>query len=339
MAGWNTKSAEDMARPEQDTRAMSSHPTSSILDAIGNTPLIKLNSFHRWIPEKVQIYAKAEFKNPGGSVKDRPAKKMILEAIRSGELNKEKTILDSTSGNTGIGYALIAAALGYKLELVMPENASEKKRVIEALGAKTIFTDPLEGSDGAILEAHRRLKENPAKYFMPDQYNNPNNWKAHYETTAEEIWQQTQGKLTHFVAGIGTSGTLMGTGRRLRELNPKIQIVAVEPHDDLHGLEGLKHMESSIVPQIYDPSVHDRKIPVFTEDAYEMTCRLARQEGILVGYSSGAALQASYQIANEIKEGLIVTVFPDGGDRYLHTQFWDEVLKYWEAHWKYFEER
>ncbi|MBI3012626.1 MAG: cysteine synthase family protein [Elusimicrobia bacterium] len=310
----------------------------SVLDAIGNTPLIKLSSFQRWIPKGVSIYAKAEFRNPGGSVKDRPAKKMILEAVRSGQLTTDKTILDSSSGNTGIGYALIAAALGFKLELVMPENASEKKRIIESFGAKVIFSDPLEGSDGAILDAQKIYRQNPGKYYMPDQYNNPNNWKAHYETTAEEIWKQTEGKLTHFVAGIGTSGTLMGNGRRLRELNPSIQIIAVEPAGDLHGLEGLKHMASSIVPGIYDPSVHQRKIPVFTEDAYEMTCRLARQEGILAGYSSGAALQACYQIANEIKEGMIVTVFPDSGDRYLRTQFWEEVLKYWEEHWKFFEE-
>ena len=309
----------------------------SVLDAIGNTPLIKISSLQKWVPKKVSIYAKAEFANPGGSVKDRPARKMILEAIKSGQLTKEKTILDSSSGNTGIGYAMIAAALGYKLEIVMPENASEKRRTIEALGAQVIFTDPLEGSDGAILEAQSIYQKNPGKYFMPDQYNNPNNWKAHYETTAEEIWKQTEGRLTHFVAGIGTSGTLMGNGRRLKELNPKIQIVAVEPAGDLHGLEGLKHMASSIVPGIYDPKVYDRKISVFTEDAYEMTCRLARQEGILAGYSSGAALQACYQIANEIEEGRIVTVFPDGGDRYLRTQFWDEVLKYWEEHWKSFD--
>jgi len=307
---------------------------NSILDSIGNTPLIKLNSFQRWIPEKAAIYAKAEFQNPGGSVKDRPAKKMILEAIKSGELTKEKTIIDSTSGNTGIGYSLVAAALGYKLEIVMPENASGKRRVSEALGAKVTFTDPLEGSDGAIIEAKKIYDANPGKYYMPDQYNNPNNWKAHYETTAEEIWKQTDGKLTHFVAGIGTSGTLMGTGRRLKELNNKIQIIAVEPAGDVHGLEGMKHMASSIVPGIYDEKVHDRKISVHTEDAYEMTCRLARQEGILCGYSSGAALQACYDLAHEIKQGFIVTVFPDGGDRYLRTQFWDEVLRYWEQHWK-----
>ena len=307
---------------------------NSILGAIGNTPLIKLSSFEKWIPKGVTIHAKAEFKNPGGSVKDRPAKKMILEAVRKGLLTKDRTILDSTSGNTGIGYAIVAAALGYKLELVMPENASEKRRIIEALGAQVTFTDPLEGSDGAILEAKKIFEADPGKYYMPDQYNNPDNWKAHYETTAEEIWAQTGGKLTHFAAGIGTSGTLMGIARRLKELNPKIQIIAVEPAGDLHGLEGMKHMASSIVPGIYDASVHDRKISVFTEDAYEMTCRLARQEGMLCGYSSGAALQACYELANQIKEGMIVTVFPDGGDRYLRTQFWEEVLKYWEEHWK-----
>ncbi len=307
---------------------------NSILDSIGNTPLIRLSSFKQWIPPKVEIYAKAEFLNPGGSIKDRPAKKMILEAIKSGELTKDKIILDSTSGNTGIGYALVAAALGYRLELYMPENASEKRRIIETLGARVVFTDPLEGSDGAIIEAKRVYDANPGKYYMPDQYSNPNNWKAHYETTAEEIWKQTDGKLTHFVAAIGTSGTLMGTGRRLHELNPKIKVVAVEPSVDVHGLEGMKHMASSIIPGIYDESVYDVKVPVHTEDAYEMTCRLARQEGILCGYSSGAALQACYELALDLKEGTIVTVFPDRGERYLQTVFWDEVLKYWEGHWK-----
>ena len=311
--------------------------SSRILDAIGNTPLLKLVSFQQWIPESVSLFAKAEFKNPGGSVKDRPAKRMIMEAIKSGRLTKDKIILDSSSGNTGIAYAMIAAALGYRLELVMPENASEKKKIIESYGARVIFTDPLEGSDAAILEARRMHQANPGKYFMPDQYNNDDNWKAHYETTAEEIWRQTSGQVTHFLAGIGTSGTLMGTGRRLKELSPKIEIIAVEPATDIHGLEGLKHMASSIIPGIYDESVFDRKISVFTEDAYEMTCRLARQEGVLVGYSSGAALQAAYQVAMEVKEGLIVTVFPDAGERYLSTQFWDELIKYWEQHWKSFE--
>jgi cysteine synthase B len=311
--------------------------SSRIIDAIGNTPLLRLQSFQQWIPEGVSIFAKAEFKNPGGSVKDRPAKRMLMEAIKSGKLTKDKTILDSSSGNTGVAYAMIAAALGYKLELVMPETASEKKRIIEAYGARVIYTDPLEGADAAIVEARRMYQANPAKYYMPDQYNNPDNWKAHYETTAEEIWKQTGGQLTHFIAGIGTSGTLMGTGRRLRELNPKIEIIAVEPAGDIHGMEGLKHMASSIVPGIYDESVFDRKVSVFTEDAYEMTCRLARQEGVLVGFSSGAALQACYQVANEIQKGMIVTIFCDAGERYLSTQFWDELIRYWEQHWKSFE--
>jgi cysteine synthase B len=311
--------------------------SNRIIDAIGNTPLLRLQSFQQWIPEGVSIFAKAEFKNPGGSVKDRPAKRMLMEAIKSGKLTKDKTILDSSSGNTGVAYAMIAAALGYKLELVMPETASEKKRIIEAYGARVIYTDPLEGADAAIVEARRMYQANPAKYYMPDQYNNPDNWKAHYETTAEEIWKQTGGQLTHFIAGIGTSGTLMGTGRRLRELNPKIEIIAVEPAGDIHGMEGLKHMASSIVPGIYDESVFDRKVSVFTEDAYEMTCRLARQEGVLVGFSSGAALQACYQVANEIQKGMIVTIFCDAGERYLSTQFWDELIRYWEQHWKSFE--
>jgi cysteine synthase B len=311
--------------------------SNRIIDAIGNTPLLRLQSFQQWIPEGVSIFAKAEFKNPGGSVKDRPAKRMLMEAIKSGKLTKDKTILDSSSGNTGVAYAMIAAALGYKLELVMPETASEKKRIIEAYGARVIYTDPLEGADAAIVEARRMYQANPSKYYMPDQYNNPDNWKAHYETTAEEIWKQTGGQLTHFIAGIGTSGTLMGTGRRLRELNPKIEIIAVEPAGDIHGMEGLKHMASSIVPGIYDESVFDRKVSVFTEDAYEMTCRLARQEGVLVGFSSGAALQACYQVANEIQKGMIVTIFCDAGERYLSTQFWDELIRYWEQHWKSFE--
>ncbi len=301
-----------------------------LLERIGNTPLLPLDRFNRWLGEKVRIFAKAEFTNPGGSVKDRAAKNMILEAVKSGELTPEKTILDSTSGNTGVAYAMIGAALGYRVELVMPENASEKKRIIEAYGARVIFTDPLEGSDGALLEAQKIYNAAPDKYFLPDQYNNDNNWKAHYKTTAEEIWRQTGGRITHFVAGIGTGGTLTGTGRRLKELNPAIQIVAVEPDNPMHGLEGLKHMASSIVPGIYDPQVHDRKVSVFTEDAYEMCCRLAREEGVLVGYSGGAALHGAMEVAHGLSEGLVVTVFPDGGERYLRTRFWEEVIAHFE---------
>jgi cysteine synthase B len=304
---------------------------SSVVDLIGNTPLLRLSRLKSWLGDsKVELFAKAEFANPGGSVKDRPALRMIREGIREKKLTRDKILMDSSSGNTGVAYAMIGAALGYRVELIIPENAGEKRRIAETFGAEVILTDPLEGSDGAIVEAQARLKKHPDRYFMPDQYNNPNNWKAHYDTTAMEIWKQTDGKITHFVAGIGTSGTLMGTGRRLKELNPKIEIIAVEPAGALHGLEGLKHMESSIVPGIYDARVHDRKISVYTEDAYEMTCRVAREEGLLVGFSSGAALQGAFEVAQKLKEGVVVTILPDRGDRYLHSRFWDEILSFWE---------
>ena len=307
---------------------------STVIDLIGNTPLLRLDRLKYWLGDqsRVEILAKAEFANPGGSVKDRAAWNMIKEGIREGQLTRDKVIMDSSSGNTGVAYAMIGAALGYQVELVIPANAGEKRRIAETFGARVILSDPMEGSDGAIVEAQNRFKKNPSKYFMPDQYNNPDNWKAHYETTAMEIWNQTQGKVTHFVAGIGTSGTLMGTGRRLKELNPKIEIVAVEPATALHGLEGLKHMESSIVPGIYDAKVHDRKVSVYTEDAYEMVCRVAREEGLLLGYSGGAALQGAFEIAQGLKEGVVVTILPDRGERYLRSQFWDEVLSFWEKY-------
>lgn len=302
-----------------------------ILDLIGNTPLLELRRVSRALGRPgVRFHAKAEFFNPGGSVKDRPARHMILEAIRRGDLTPQKTILDSSSGNTGVAYAMIAASLGYRLELVMPENVSDKKRIIESYGAGVILTDPLEGSDGAIQEAHRRRKANPDLYYMPDQYNNPDNWKAHYLTTGEEIWRQTGGKLTHFLAAIGTGGTLMGCGRRLREFNSRVQIVEVEPATELHGLEGMKHMASSIVPAIYEPGFADRKVSVFTEDAYEMCCRLAREEGILAGFSSGAVLHAAFEVAADLEEAEIVMVFADAGDRYLRSPYWDELLKQFE---------
>lgn len=306
-----------------------------LLDRIGNTPLVRLDRFNHWLGDHgSQIFGKAEFCNPGGSVKDRAARHMILAAEKSGELTKDKVILDSSSGNTGIAYAMIGTALGYRVELCVPENAVAKARICEAFGAKVIFTDPLEGSDGAILKAQELVKKNPNRYYMPDQYNNPNNWKAHYETTAAEIWEQTNGRITHFVAGIGTSGTLVGTGRRLKEFNPKIEVVAVEPFSALHGLEGLKHMESSIVPAIYDSAVHDRKIRVHTEDAYEMCCRLAREEGVLVGFSSGAALQGAFEVALGKKNAVVVTVFCDGGERYMNSRFWEEMINYFEKYWQ-----
>lgn len=307
-------------------------PGSTVLDLIGNTPLLRLDRLRYWLGDqsRVELYAKAEFANPGGSVKDRAAWSMIRSAIHEKQLTRDRVILDSSSGNTGIAYAMIGAALGYQVELTIPENAKQKTRIAESLGARVVLTDPMEGSDGAIYEARRMLSAAPDRYYMPDQYNNPNNWKAHYHTTAEEIWRQTEGRITHFVAGIGTSGTLMGTGRRLKELNPKIQIVAVEPATALHGLEGLKHMESSLVPGIYDPAIHDRKVSVFTEDAYEMVCRVAREEGLLIGWSCGAALQGAFEVAEGLKEGVVVTVLPDSGERYLNSRFWEEILEFWE---------
>jgi cysteine synthase B len=317
------------------TNTSSSKIGLGLLERVGNTPLLRLERFSHWLGDHgAMIYAKAEFMNPGGSVKDRAARHMIMGAIKSGELTKDKIILDSSSGNTGISYAMIGTALGYKVELCIPENARAKARVSEAYGAKVIFTDPLEGSDGAIVKAQEMYKANPGRYYMPDQYNNPNNWRAHYETTAEEIWAQTEGRVTHFVAGIGTSGTLMGTGRRLKERNPNIRVIAVEPSTPLHGLEGLKHMETSIVPGIYDPRVHDRKVSVYTEDAYEMCCRMAREEGVLVGYSCGAALQGVFEVAMGLEEGVLVTVLPDSGERYLHTRYWEELLDNFEDYMK-----
>lgn len=288
-----------------------------VLDLIGNTPLLRLSNLGREFP-RVEVYVKAEWFNPGGSVKDRPALKMIEVAEETGDLTKDKTILDSTSGNTGIAYAMIGSIKGYKVELVMPANVSEeRKKIVTAYGASIVYTSPLEGSDGAQREAQRLRDEYPARYFMPDQYNNPANPLAHYETTGPELIEQTEGRITHFVSGIGTSGTLMGTGRRLKEFNPQIQVVAVEPDQSIHGLEGLKHMPSSIVPGLYDRSFHDDLIPVKTEAGYAMAERLAREEGLFVGHSAGAAMVGALEVASRIKQGVVVAVFPDGGDRYI----------------------
>lgn len=295
----------------------------SVLHLIGNTPLLELTKVTAGISPRVRIFAKLEGFNPGGSVKDRAALKMIAEGLRTGALAPGKTIIDSTSGNTGIALALVGTVLGYPVELVIPANVSvERKKIIAAYGAKIIFSSPLEGSDGAIQLCRQILHETPERYFKPDQYFNTANPQAHYETTGPEIWSQTQGRVTHFVAGLGTSGTIMGTGRYLKEKNPQIQIVAVEPDDAFHGLEGLKHMASSIVPGIYHEEQLDRKIPVGTEEAYDTVYRLGRDEGILVGQSSGAALWASLKVAREIDTGVIVTLFPDFGDKYLSTNLW-----------------
>ncbi len=299
-------------------------PNSSILERVGNTPLLKIQRITKGLKSKhVGIYAKAEWFNPGGSVKDRPALRIVEEAEKSGRLNRNKIIIDSTSGNTGIAYALIGAAKGYQVTLVMPLNVSEeRKRIVKAFGAKIVFTDPMLGSDGAMLEAKRIVAGEPSKYFYADQYNNAANWMAHYDTTGVEVWKQTGGAVTHFIACLGTTGTLMGTGRRLKEYNPDVQVIAVEPATSIHGLEGMKHMATSIVPGIYDELFPDRKMMIETEDAYDAVKRLAAEEGFFVGYSSGAALTAALKVASEIEKGLIVTIFPDRGDRYLSTSFW-----------------
>jgi cysteine synthase B len=296
----------------------------SLSALIGNTPLLKLQ-----LPDadpQVEIYAKAEWANPGGSVKDRPALKMILDGEQTGALTREKTIIDATSGNTGIAYAMIGASRGYRVRLCLPKNASEeRKRILRAYGAELVLTDPLAGSDGAILEVRRIVAENPDAYFYPDQYNNPANWRAHYETTGPEIFRQTGGRITHFVAGLGTSGTFIGAGRRLRELKPAVRLISMQPDSPYHGLEGMKHMESAIVPGIYDPALADEQIEVATEDAHEMARRLARQQGWFVGVSAAANVVAALRVARQIERGVIVTILCDGGARYLSDKFWEQA--------------
>lgn len=296
---------------------------SSILERIGNTPLVKIREVSKGISPKIEIYAKLEYFNPGGSVKDRAAYRMVMEGIKSGALTKDKIIMDPTSGNTGVAYAMIGAALGYKVELVMPGNASQQRKdMARAFGAEITFSSEMEGSDGAIRLARKMVLENSGKYFMPDQYNNPNNPLAHYETTAVEIWKQTGKRVTHFVATMGTSGTVMGTTRRLKKYNKNIQCIGAQPAGALHGLEGLKHMPSSIVPGIYKEAELDEVLWIETEPSYELAERLGKEEGLLVGYSSGGAMLAALQIAQRIKEGVIVTIFPDHGDRYFEGLRW-----------------
>ena len=297
---------------------------STILERIGKTPLIRLQRIlPKGTPSSVEVYAKAEWFNPGGSVKDRPAWKMIRDGEASGVFGPGKTLIDSTSGNTGIAYAWIGAAKGFPVELVMPRNVSEeRKKIVAGYGAKITYSDPLLGSDGARERVRQIVEKNPDRYFFPDQYGNDSNWKAHYETTGPEIWNDTQGKVTHFVAGLGTSGTMMGTGRFLKEKNSKILTLAVQP-EPFHGIEGLKHMESAIPIPIYHSRWHDRKITIQTEPAYELTRRLAREEGLLAGQSSGAALLGVFELLKEVREGRVVVVFPDGGDKYLSTSLWE----------------
>ena len=297
-------------------------PGSSVFDMIGRTPLVRLHQFERDTPG-VELYAKAEWQNPGGSVKDRAAARMILEGEASGRLTAGRVILDATSGNTGIAYAMVGAARGYTVRLCVPENASqERKLILKALGADLVLTSPLEGSDGAIREARRIYAADPDRYFYPDQYSNDANWRAHYDTTAPEIIEQTSGRLTHFVAGLGTSGTFVGVGRRLKKFNPQIRLISFQPDSPFHGLEGLKHMESAIVPSIYDPSLADEDLRIATEHAYRMVRRLAREEGMMAGISSGAAMCAMLNVAQRLDRGIVVTVFPDGAEKYLTESFW-----------------
>ena len=304
------------------------HPATSVaqdvLSLVGNSPLVRLQTLTRDYPE-VELYAKAEWSNPGGSVKDRAALSIILDAERTGKLTRDKILLDSTSGNTGIAYAMICAARGYRLKLCIPANVSlERKRILKAYGADVLYTDPLQGSDGAIRKARELHQENPDLYFYADQYNNPANWRAHYETTGREIFEQTGGRITHFIAGLGTSGTFTGVTRRLREFKPGVKCISVQPDSSFHGLEGLKHMPSAIVPGIYDSTLADENLEIGTEETHVMARRIAREEGLLVGISSAAAVVAALRVAKQVRRGVIVVVFPDGGDRYLSEDFWAE---------------
>ena len=297
----------------------------SVLQLIGNTPLVSFKRIAREV-EPVQVYAKAEWYNPGGSVKDRAALSMVLDGERRGLLTPAKTIIDATSGNTGISYAMIAAERGYKVKLALPSNASiERKQSLIAYGAELIFTDPAESTDGAQRYVKNLVDSDPGKYFYPDQYNNDANWRAHYDTTAMEIWRQTEGRITHFVTGLGTSGTFMGVTRRLKELNPQIQCISMQPDSPLHGLEGLKHMPTALVPGIYDPDLPDDQVEVATEDAHQMVLRLAREEGYMVGVSSGGNLVAALKVASKLKDGVVVTIFCDSASKYLSESFWQNV--------------
>ncbi len=299
----------------------------AVLAQIGNTPLLPLDALTSDFPS-VKLWGKAEWHNPGGSVKDRAAARIVAEARRTGKLAPGKILLDSTSGNTGIAYAMLGAALGFSVTLCVPENVSpERKRILQAYGANIIYTDPAEGSDGAIKIARQLAERHPDLYFYADQYSNDANWRAHYETTANEIWQQTEGRITHFVAMLGTTGTFVGATRRLKELNPKIRCISLQPDSAFHGIEGAKHLPSAIVPRIYDPSLADQNLEITTEDAHAMCRRLAREQGLLVGVSSSAALVGSLQVAERLKINqcaTIVTILCDSGEKYLSERFWHE---------------
>jgi len=301
-------------------------PGGDLLSSVGRTPLIRLRRVARGLPAGVEVYAKAEHLNPGGSVKDRAALAMILAGERDGKLRRGKIILDATSGNTGIAYAMLGAARGYRVTLCLPKNASfERKRTLRLYGAELVETDPTQATDGAQRRAREMATAEPGKYFYADQYNNDANWRAHYDTTAPELWEQTGGRLTHFLAGLGTSGTFVGTTRRLKEFDARIRAVSMQPDSPFHGLEGMKHMASALVPGIYDASLADESVEVLTEDAQETTRRLAREEGLLVGVSSGANVFAALRLARTLAPGaVVVTILCDGGGKYLSESFWGE---------------
>jgi cysteine synthase B len=319
---------EHRMRPAAAQRNSEGDPPElpGVFSLIGNTPLIRLRQFE---PRAgVEVYAKLEGQNPGGSVKDRAAAHMIVRGLKTGALRPGKTILDATSGNTGIAYAMLGAALGYPVQLCVPANVTpERLQTLRAFGAAIQVTDALSGSDGAILEARRMAAEHPERYFYPDQYNNPANPLAHDETTAVEILEQTRGRITHFVAGLGTSGTFMGTARRLRAARPQIRLISAQPDSPMHAIEGWKHMETAIVPGIYDATLADEDVRISTEEAWEMTRQLARRAGLLLGVSSGAALAAALRVARTLESGVVVTIFPDGGNRYLSEPYWHEDVR------------
>ena len=324
-----------MATPEQNAKSRNAAPGlgetlgHSLVERIGNTPLVRLDAVMRDLPD-VTLLGKAEWYNPGGSVKDRAAANIVVEAQRSGLLRPGKALLDSTSGNTGIAYAMLGAAEGFPVTLCMPENVSrERKQILGGYGANIIYTDPGDGSDGAIRKARELAAKHPDQYYYADQYSNPANWKAHYYGTASEIWQQTQGRITHFVAMLGTSGTFVGTARRLKELNPRVQCISLQPDSSFHGIEGAKHMPSAIVPPIYDPSLADQNLEISTEDSYAMARQLSRGAGLLVGISSAAAVVGCLKIAQDLslkrgQEAVIVTILCDSGEKYLSERFWAE---------------
>ena len=319
-------SAAPQGHPGSNDDAMQ-RTGEALLKRIGNTPLVPLNVLSRELAN-VHILGKAEWHNPGGSVKDRAAASIVMEARRSGRLAPGRILLDSTSGNTGIAYAMLGAALGFPVTLCVPENVSvERKRILQAYGANIIYTDPGEGSDGAIKLARQLAERHPTLYFYADQYSNTANWCAHYHTTAREIWQQSEGRITHFVSMLGTTGTFVGTSRRLKELNPHIRCISLQPDSPFHGIEGAKHLPSAIVPKIYDPAIADENLEIATEDAYAMARRLAREQGLLVGVSSAAAVVGCTKVAERLKKqqpAVIVTILCDSGEKYLSERFWSE---------------